>query len=212
MADEELRSLPNDNVSAELKSYYVILLKKSLAAFELTLDRLRSPQNAGKHPLHLELEQHFQEVENCLTREDINFLSSKFEYEPYVPFAVAANFVQRINIVISFCYVATNRNTHDGILDDSFSSNRFEDSIQNSSRFVNISMQPAMLSNLSRVNGQGLTSTPCKSKRNLDATENFDASQLPRQVGRLFVCSLGVCNCCIICFKMDLVLGGTSQS
>lgn len=80
LADEELRSLPNENVGSEMKSKYIILLKKSLAALDLTLDRLRSPQNAGKHPLNLELEQHYQEVENCLMREDINFVSCKFEY------------------------------------------------------------------------------------------------------------------------------------
>lgn len=75
LADAEL---PNENVSPEMKSNYIILLQKSLSALHLTLDRLRSPQNAGNHPLSLELEYHLQEVENCLMREDSTFTSGMF--------------------------------------------------------------------------------------------------------------------------------------
>lgn len=73
------------------------------------------------------------------------------------------------------------------MLDDSFASNRFEDSIQNASRFVNTSMHHPLLTNVSRVNGQGLTSTPFKSKRTIDTTGSLDASQSQRLVGSLFV-------------------------
>ncbi|XP_034238546.1 E3 SUMO-protein ligase RanBP2-like isoform X2 [Thrips palmi] len=155
LADAELMSLPNENVSSEMKSKYIILLQKSLSALHLTLDRLRSPQNAGNHPLSLELEQHLQEVENCLMREDSNFVFS-----------------------------IVNRNPQDNVLDDSFTSNRFDDSIQNASRFVNTSMHCSLLPNVSRVNGQGLTSTPFKGKRNIDSTGNLDASHSQRLEAR----------------------------
>lgn len=70
LADAELECLDGDNVGSEKKSRYVILLQKSRSALHLTLDRLRSPQHAGKHPLNKELEQHLEEVENCLAREE----------------------------------------------------------------------------------------------------------------------------------------------
>ncbi|KAJ1528544.1 hypothetical protein ONE63_006950 [Megalurothrips usitatus] len=151
LADAERESLGSEKATTDIKSNYVILLQKSLSALHLTLDRLRSPQNAGNHPLNAELEQHIEEVENCLAREESDAVFS-----------------------------GASRNAHEALLDDSFSSNRFEDSLHGASRIVNTSMHHTLLSTLGYANGQspsqGLTSTPFKSRRNIESSMNVDVS------------------------------------
>ncbi|KAK3932811.1 E3 SUMO-protein ligase RanBP2 [Frankliniella fusca] len=65
LADAERESLNGDKINADSK--FIILLQKSRSAFYLTLDRLRSPQNAGSSPLDGELEKHLEEVESLLS-------------------------------------------------------------------------------------------------------------------------------------------------